>query len=128
MSSAAVAEMLKWIAELFVLQICMFPDINDETKVGLTDTDAASYSQSKYSCAILFSMCQEYVVGQCPWRDMCNFYVDLAVHKGGRLVEIEFTLQDNDVCKCPNHWCQTYQSRHAIPDFDPDDPMKFLGP
>lgn len=100
--------LLSWIAELFVLQACVFPVSNATTKVGYAGEalDSCANAMSGQGRAIIFCMCHGY--GGDGSRARCNFYVDLNVHRGGRLVSICFSHNDreeDDCDDCSCHWC-----------------------
>lgn len=99
--------LLPWIAELFVLQACVFPILDRHTKTGFADTAPNSLSFCTSSTCFKFSVCHD-CIGELGHRNGHSFSMCLRVHGGGRLVSIRvanFGLRKNAVFGCECIWC-----------------------
>ena len=102
------------ITEVLILQTCVFPICNEDTKVGAGGWDACFGDFGDAS--VYVSLCHEFAKDDAgaPHRTSSNLDVSFRVLRGGTMVQLIFNWQENcDSSDCVCHWCTSFDERHS---------------
>ena len=116
-----VGIMARWLTELLVLQACMFPVCNSQTKLSFCGEEGPKMQRADDSTGIrdiFLDICHENgeEVHKYNCRMSTSTCVSLGVDKKRRVVKIEYSYQDTSFCSmCRCEWCRTYEARRGPP-------------
>jgi hypothetical protein len=124
-----IREVAPWVAELFLMQMFMFPG-SEEENYHLTISHI--HMPPDFYCfdgaTVLFDLCHEY--GCVNTRKMSTWEVCATVQENGSTVEITFS--ENEIGElsciagqydCPCNHCKTFLIRHPGKTGIPDHPV-----
>jgi hypothetical protein len=120
--AGTLEEVLRWVADLVVLQCCVFPVCDDNSLVNICNLENNTHfmedPDNKYCAGIGFIACHEYgrKFQDIAYRNRSSYISNVRILKDGMLVEItfkhmeEYTQRDVN-CDCSH--CTTYGARYA---------------
>lgn len=102
------------ITEVLIIQACVFPICNEDTKVGPAAWKTCFGDGGDPT--VYLSLCHEFGRDDAgaPYRTSSNLDVAFQILRGGGLVQLVYNWQENDDspgCEC--HWCASFDERHS---------------
>lgn len=107
------------VAEALVVQACVFPVLDDKTRVGPGDWEPSfdGMRDTAYTTIIFSSMC--YPRDESSSRVVADMAAFVRMLKGGRMIQIRYAWIDNDEdgnSRCVCKWCSELYASHEICD------------
>lgn len=110
--------MAPWVAELFVLQCCVFPFCNEGNFVSICDVEDPYFGIGQIP-EVCFNLCHEYgrSFGHMNTRIMTVWGANVDIHDEGYVIDITFSefechelSTSSQKCRCQN--CETFLLRN----------------